>query len=239
MTDRARLVLVTPRFASQDAAAPDQEAAGRDDSAAPPAAPLAGWADRLFNALSAAFEGGPVDAVLLNLPPADERTLVKLIKPVVALGQEKGAAMLLVDAPEIVARAGADGVHVSRPDAVQAALDMLKPHERIVGCGGARARHEAMEVAEAGCDYLMFGEPREDASLPPLPAVLERAQWWAEVFETPCVAFVPSLDEVSSMAATGCEFVALGDAVFSCPQGPAEAVRQALAAIAAAPAPQR
>jgi thiamine-phosphate pyrophosphorylase len=180
-----------------------------------------------------------VDAVLLHLPPLDERSVVKLVKPIVALGQEHGAAMLLVDAPEIVARAGADGVHTTRPDDLKAALDMLKPHDRIVGSGGARARHDAMEAAEAGCDYLMFGEPRPDGSLPPLPAVIERAAWWAEVFETPCVAYAPSLDDVGEIAATGCEFVALGDAVFACPDGPAEAVRRALAAIAAAPVPQR
>jgi thiamine-phosphate pyrophosphorylase len=96
-----------------------------------------------------------------------------------------------------------------------------------------------MEAAEAGCDYVMFGEPREDGSMPPFPAVLERVQWWAELFETPCIAFAPTLDEVGPLAATGCEFVALGDAVFKHPDGPAEAVRQAHAAIAAAPVPQR
>lgn len=222
MTERARLVLVTPRIA------------GGDQAPAP-----AAWADRLHQALSAAFEGGTVDAVIVQAPPVDERTLVKLLKPIVALGQEKGAAMLLADQPEIVARAGADGVHVSSPDHLQAALDMLKPHERIVGCGGVRARHDAMEAAEAGVDYVMFGEPDADGIAPPPPAVLERTGWWAELFETPCIGFCRSLDEVGDMAATGCEFVALGDAAFATGADPAEAVRRAWAAIAEAPVPLR
>jgi thiamine-phosphate pyrophosphorylase len=222
MTDSARLVLATPRpLGGQPGFQP------------------AAWADDLARALAAAFEGGPIDAVLLNLPALDERSLVKLLKPIVSLGQEKGAAMLLVDAPDIVARAGADGVHVSRPEALQPALDMLKPHERIVGVGGVRARHDAMDAAEAGADYVMFGEPDETGQCPPLPAVLERTAWWAELFQTPCVAFVPTLDDVATMAATGCEFVALGEAAFGNAQGPADAVRAALAAIAAAPAPLR
>jgi thiamine-phosphate pyrophosphorylase len=222
MTESARLVLATPRpLGGQPGFQP------------------AAWADELARSLADAFEGGQVDAVLLNVPALDERSLVKLLKPIVALGQEKGAAMLLVDTPDIVARAGADGVHVSRPEALQAALEMLKPHDRIVGAGGARARHDAMEAAEAGADYVLFGEPDEAGQCPPLPAVLERAGWWAEVFQTPCVAFVPSLGDVAAMAATGCEFVALGDAVFTHPEGPAAAVRSALAAIAAAPAPLR
>lgn len=223
MTDRARLVLATPRIVS-----------GAD-----PAWQPAAWADGLAWSLRSAYEGGCVDAVLLQLPALDERSLVKLVKPIVAQGQEAGAAMLLVDAPDIVARAGADGAHVSRPETLKAALDALKPHERIVGSGGARARHDAMEAAEAGADYVMFGEPDEAGVAPPLAAVLERAAWWAELFQTPCVAYVPTLDDVGAMAATGCEFVALGDAVFAAAGGPAEAVRAALAAIADAPAPLR
>jgi thiamine-phosphate pyrophosphorylase len=222
MTERARLVLVTPR------------AARGEDSPSP-----AAWADRLHGALSSAFEGGAVDAVVINLPAADERTLVKLVKPLVALGQERNAAMLLADAPGIVARAGADGVHVSRPEDLEAALEMLRPHERIVGCGGVRARHDAMEAAERGCDYVMFGEPDEAGVAPPPAAVLERTGWWAELFETPCIGFCGSLDEVGEMAATGCEFVALGAAAFDGSASPAEAVRRAWQAIEAAPVPLR
>ncbi len=85
-----------------------------------------------------------------------------------------------------------------------------------------------MSLGEAGADYLLFGEPRPDGSLPALPAVLERAAWWAEIFETPCVAFAPSLDAVARLAATGAEFIALGDAVWAHEAGAAAAVRQAL-----------
>ena len=46
-----------------------------------------------------------------------------------------------------------------------------------------------MSLGEAGADYLLFGEPRPDGSLPSLESVVERAAWWAEIFETPCVAY--------------------------------------------------
>ena len=35
---------------------------------------------------------------------------------------------------------------------------MLKP-ARIAGCGRLATRHDAMLAAEAGADYVMFGEP--------------------------------------------------------------------------------
>jgi len=84
-----------------------------------------------------------------------------------------------------------------------------------------------MTLGEAGVDYLLFGEPRRDGSLPSLDSVAERAAWWAEIFETPCVAFAPSLETIETLAATQAEFIALGDAVWNHPDGPAAAVKAA------------
>ncbi len=115
-------------------------------------------------------------------------------------------------------------------------MDVLRPQERVVGCGGLRARHDAMEAAEAGCDYVSFGEPQADRTTPPLPAVVERASWWAELFQTPCVAYAPDFAAVEALAPTGAEFVALGpDALLS--SDPAAAVKAALAVLEAHPLP--
>ena len=54
---------------------------------------------------------------IIRLPTLDERTLIKLLKPVVALVQEHGAAALLEDAPRIVARVGRRRRHASQPGA--------------------------------------------------------------------------------------------------------------------------
>ena len=82
-----------------------------------------------------------------------------------------------------------------------------------------------MTAGEAGADYVMFGEPRRDGWTPPLAETAERAAWWAEIFETPCVAFAARLDDVAPLAAAGADFVALGDAIWSAPS-----VEQAIAA---------
>jgi thiamine-phosphate pyrophosphorylase len=212
MSERARLVLITPLAGSDPA-----------------------LAQRLADALS----GGPVAAVILGVPVLEERSLVKLIKPFCPIAQEREAALLVSGSPDVVARSGADGVHVHDPRALAEALRQLRPQQRIVGAGGLRARHDAMEAAEAGCDYVMIGEPDAAGATPPFPAVLERTQWWAQVFQTPCVAYCQELAQVTALAETGCEFIALGEAVFSHAEGPAKAVATALAAIAAAHSPDR
>lgn len=165
-------------------------------------------------ALEAALATGALDVVLLRLAPgADAR---RVVAPLKAPVQEAGAA-LLIEAPEdprLVARLGLDGVHVPAPGPrFREALEALKP-ERIVGIGGLKARHDAMEAGEMDVDYVMFGEPRPDGTLPPLAQVAERAQWWASIFNTPCVAYAPDLASIGTLVATGAEFIGLGPWVF-------------------------
>ncbi|MBQ0824041.1 thiamine phosphate synthase [Microvirga sp. HBU67558] len=183
--------------------------------------------------LAEACATGAVAAVLLRLGSADERSLINQVKALAPAAQEHGAAAIVsaegeADLATVAARGGADGVHVpGDPARLRELRDRLKS-ERVIGAGSIRTKDDAMTLGEAGADYLLFGEPRPDGSVPSLESVVERASWWAEIFETPCVAYAPSLDAVEPLAATQAEFVALGEAVWSHPDGPAAAVKAAL-----------
>jgi thiamine-phosphate pyrophosphorylase len=186
---------------------------------------------RLAAGLAEALGAGDVAAVLLRLPDADERTLITTIKTLAPAVQGGGAALLLDGHPDLVARSGADGAHLTGIEAFGAAVGGLKP-DRIAGCGGTHTRHDAMLAAESGADYLMFGEPDADGDRPSFDAIAERVAWWAEVFEIPCVGFAASLDEVEPLVAAGAEFVALGDWVFSGERGIAATVGDAMRRLA-------
>ena len=67
----------------------------------------------------------------------------------------------------------------------------LKP-DRIAGVGGLATRHDSMAAGEAGADYVLFGEPDARGQRPSPEAIAERLQWWAELFEPPCVGFAAS-----------------------------------------------
>ena len=182
--------------------------------------------------LPAALAAGDVAAVLLRLAEADERTLINRAKEIAAIVQPREIALLLDGRPEIVARAGADGAHLSGIEALNAALATLKP-ERIAGAGGLASRHDAMLAGEAGADYAMFGEPDRAGRRPPLDAVLERIEWWAKLFQPPCIGYAAHLDEVAPLAQAGADFVALGEWVWTHAQGPAAAVAAAAGELAA------
>jgi thiamine-phosphate pyrophosphorylase len=189
----------------------------------------AGLADRLVQALGAA----DVAAVLLRLPVTDERAQINHAKALAPAVQDTGAALLLDGHPDLAARAGADGAHLDGINALGAALPTLKP-ARIAGCGGLATRHDAMLAAEAGADYVMFGEPDVSGRRPSFDAIAERVAWWAQVFEVPCVGFAASLEEVEPLAAAGADFVAVGDCVFDDARGGSAAVADAARRLAAA-----
>lgn len=188
----------------------------------PPLDDTAAFARTLERTLAVA----DIAAVLLRLNDADERTLINRIKTVAAVVQRRDIALLLDGRPELVARAAADGAHLTGIEALRTALYALKP-DRIAGAGGLRSRHDAMLAGETEADYVMFGEPERGRS-PPFPAVEERVAWWAELFQPPCIGYASSADQIGPLAQAGADFVALGEWIWSEPAG----AEQVLAAAA-------
>jgi thiamine-phosphate pyrophosphorylase len=183
-TDMARLYLVTPPLGDAGAVASD---------------------------LSDALNTVSVAAVLLRLAEDAEEALIERIATLRILIQSNGAALLVDGHAGLVARAQADGAHLTGTDALKAAAASLQP-KYIAGCGGLATRHDAMLAGESGADYVMFGEP--NGRRPGLDAVLERVAWWTEIFQVPCVGYAANVDEVEALARAGAEFVAVGEAVW-------------------------
>src|SRR6202035_673447 len=92
-------------------------------------------------------------------------------------------------------------------------------------------RHDAMTAAEQGADYVLFGELDARGQRPSTDAIAERLQWWAELFEPPCVGFAASCEEASQFAASGADFVLVGDFIWTDPRGAAAALSEVEQAI--------
>lgn len=176
--------------------------------------------------LTAALDAGDVAAVLLRLADIDERTMINCAKALATSVQSKDAALLLDGRPDLVARAGADGAHLTGLAALANSVGDLKP-ERIVGVGELATRHDAMLAAEQGADYVMFGEPSVGRERPALAAIEERVAWWAEVFEAPCVGYAASVEEVRPLVTAGADFIALGDFLWRDPDSIAATIDEA------------
>ena len=188
---------------------------------------------QLASLLPELLAAADVAAVLLRLKPTDQRTMISRVKTLVPVIQSAGAALLLDGHVELVARAGADGAHLNGLAALEDALPSLKP-DRIAGVGGLATRHDSMAAGELGADYVLFGEPDANGQRPSTEAIAERLQWWAELFEPPCIGFAVSREEAAEFASSGADFVLVGDFIWADPRGAraalidtGEAIRQA------------
>src|ERR1700722_1016632 len=201
------------------------------------ATPIVDDPSPLIASLPGLLADADVAAVLLRLKPTDQRTMISRAKALAPVVQDRGAALLLDGLVELVARAGADGAHLTGIEAMEDALPSLKP-DRIAGVGGLVTRHDSMAAGEAGADYVLFGEPDAKGQRPSVEAIAERLQWWAELFEPPCVGFATSREEAYEFAAAGADFVLAGDFIWADPRGAVaaladveQAIRQAHAAM--------
>jgi len=190
----------------------------------------------LVSNLPGLLASADVAAVLLRLKMSDQRGMISTVKTLAPAIQNAGAALLLEGHVELVARAGADGAHLSGIAALEESLPTLKP-DRIAGVGGLETRHDSMLAGELGADYVLFGERDAHGKRPSIDAVAERLDWWAELFEPPCIGYAASREEAYEFARAGADFVLVDDAVWADPRGATsalaeigQAIRQAHAA---------
>ena len=197
--------------------------------ATPPVDEPSQLAAKLAELLAAA----DVAAVLVRLRESDPRSMISTVKGLAPAIQNAGAALLIDGHPDIVARAGADGAHLTGIKVLEEALPGLKP-DRIAGIGGLSTRHDSMRAGELGADYVLFGERDAHGRRPSPDAINERLAWWAELFEPPCVGYAISLKEAADFVAAGADFVLVDDLVWNDARGPAAALAEIGATIRAA-----
>jgi thiamine-phosphate pyrophosphorylase len=175
--------------------------------------------------LPALLAAADIAAVLVRLQTTDQRGMITRVKSLASAIQNAGAALLIDGHVELVARAGADGAHLFGIAALEEALPSLKP-DRIAGVGGLATRHDSMLAGELGADYVLFGERDERGHRPSMEAVAERLDWWAELFEPPCIGYATTTEEAYVFARAGADFVLVDDAVWADARGGAAALTE-------------
>jgi thiamine-phosphate pyrophosphorylase len=152
--------------------------------------------------------GLPIAAVLIRnsdgaLDATSARGLVEVV-------QAKDIAALVEGNAALARALRADGVHLPWSPRLRATYDEARDilgSRYMVGIGVAAtaelARHDAMDLAEAGADYIGFSAADADAAA----AQRDLIDWWTEIFQIPCVAFdVAEVEAARALADTRPEF---------------------------------
>ncbi len=193
----------------------------------------------LAGKLKQAFTGGDIACVLIYMPGAATKDVQAAADVLVPVIQEGGAAAIVYRDTQAAGRSGADGVHVdSSLEDLKLAVESFQP-ERIVGTGGTKLKHDSMAWAETGADYLFFGKLDLNEKEGAHPRTLASAAWWAELFETPCVALAgSSIGTLAEVAETGADFVALKDVLWQPETDIAAVISEANRVLEAHPFPE-
>ncbi len=174
-----------------------------------------------------AAKAGDVASLLIRTSHDDSDT-IDLISAVLPAGYEHNVAILVEGKADVAAEAGADGVQISGELRHYEHARKLLGSDRIVGVFSSGSRHGAMELGEAGADYVAFdqndlitigsGETREQ---------VDPISWWSEMFEIPSVAFAPAeFDSIETLVKAGCGFIRPEEAMWSSPDRAADTVKR-------------
>lgn len=128
--------------------------------------------------------------------------------PLVETVQEGGLACLIADDAAFASKLGADGVHLAADSTRYTEARKFLGPDASIGAGCGLSRHDAMQLAEMGADYVAFGLDGR-TTIDTIDQCAELISWWSEIFLVPCVAWnVSSAEEAARCAACGADFVA-------------------------------
>jgi thiamine-phosphate pyrophosphorylase len=177
--------------------------------------------------LEMALSAGSVAAFQFRIKGTDQHEAAALAEPLQAICAAHDVAFIVNDDVALAKRLKADGVHMGQGDGdVREARETLGNDVQI-GVTCHNSRHLAMEAAEAGADYVAFGAfyPTTTKDVDHV-ADLETVVKWSTVTEIPCVAIGGiTPDNAKPLIDAGADFLAVSSAVWSHPDGPAEAVK--------------
>ena len=152
------------------------------------------------SAISDAVSADDVACIALRAGPEgriDGTQAARLIE----IAHTKDVAVVIEGDIDAAQQLSADGVHIDADKALYCSARERLGAGAIIGVNCGRSRHNAMELAEAGVDYVAFDTSSAEDDL---------IAWWAGLFEVPCVAWLPGQDEeVLKLAQSGADFVAL------------------------------
>jgi thiamine-phosphate pyrophosphorylase len=119
--------------------------------------------------LEAALSGG-VDILQLRVKGAEDTRLIAAARRYGEICAAYGALFILNDRPDLVAAAGADGVHVGQDDMTVADARALVGHDRLVGLS-THTPEQIDAAAELDVDYIGVGPVHATPTKPGRPAV--------------------------------------------------------------------
>lgn len=150
-------------------------------------APARIGASELSPLLAPVLDAVPVACLRLPGQGAEDE-LARIADIARELAHTRDIAVVIDDHVALAQRHGLDGVHLTDGARGVRAIRKELGADAIVGAFCGASRHEGMNAAEAGADYVSFGPCGASSLGHAAPAPAELFQWWSDMIEAPVVA---------------------------------------------------
>lgn len=162
--------------------------------------------------LSPLLDAVPVACLRLAMAGTDEDAIARAADVLRDLAHARDIALVIERHVGLVERLGLDGVHLPEGTRDLRKLRKTLGEDAIIGAACGASRHDGMNAAEAGADYITFSPAGETALGTGARADHGLFAWWSEMIEVPVVAegaltpaLVADLAPVTDFLAFGAE----------------------------------
>ncbi|MGI9391133.1 MAG: thiamine phosphate synthase [Boseongicola sp.] len=176
----------------------------------PPEFELSTFPERLASVMDA----HDIACVRLALATQDEARLSRAADALREVTHARNVALVIDTHVAMAEKLGLDGVHLTDgARSVRKTRKALGP-DSIVGSFCGASKHDGMNAAEAGADYVTFGPVGGTSLGDGTQADLAVFKWWSEVIEVPVVAEGALGIDVVQELAPYTDFFAVGEEIW-------------------------
>lgn len=164
--------------------------------------------------LAAVLDATEIACIRLALATRDEDRVARAADALREIAHARDVALVIESHVLMVERLGLDGVHLT--DGARTVRKVRKDlgADAIVGAFCGSTRHEGMNAAEAGADYIAFG-PLGSTPLGNGSQVdRELFEWWSEIISVPVVAEGALTVDLVAQYAPITDFFAIGEEIW-------------------------
>lgn len=164
--------------------------------------------------LAAVLDSVEVACLRLALATRDEDTILRAGDALREVVHARDVAIVIENHVQMVDRLGLDGVHLT--DGARSVRKLRKDlgGDAIIGAYCGTTRHEGINAAEAGADYVVFGPVGETSLGTGARADLDLFQWWSEMIEVPVVAEGALTADLVAHFGPATDFFAVGEEIW-------------------------
>ncbi len=163
------------------------------------------------------LDAAPVACVRLAMAGAGEDRIARAGDALREVLHARDIALVIEAHVMLAERLGLDGVHLPRGTGGIRKLRAERGGDFIIGADCGASRHEGMNAAEAGADYVAFSPAGETPLGAGARAGRDLFEWWSEMIEVPVVAEGAMTPSVVADLAPVVDFVAFGAEIWEAP----------------------